>query len=189
MSWDPTHDSRDAFLACMWAQCAPGSVHGPLPYAGLSLDPLLDGCAAVLLAVLDIGLGLAVADDEASSIALADTLRHRTGAHDAPLCDADFVLVGADTEMGVAERARRGTRHTPEAGATIVYCAAEADLAVEMAGPGLVVATRLTIPLRPIELDSLAIANRDAPCGVDAFVVSRHGVLALPRSITIERTM
>ena len=187
MIWDVVHDSREAFLACLWAQCSPGAVQGPLPPAGLSADPWLDGGAAILLALLDPGIGLAVAAQDPEAQVVGEELRRRTGAGITPIEEASFVLVGSGAPLGVAAAARRGSPLAPERGATIVYCAPPTPRTVALRGPGVDGVVTTALPLARHELDALTLANGAPPCGVDAFVlVEPDGVLALPRSVRIQ---
>ena len=182
MRWDAVHDARAAFLACLWALSHPGTSQGPLPAPGLDDDARLDGAAAVLLALLDADLALATVGGRHVA-AVAERVRKATGAGDAPLDVADFVLVDPGTAPGpVAAVARRGTALAPEAGATVVYCAS-GSVAVVLDGPGLVAPTRVLLPLPPGELDALLASRTQPPLGVDALVVGPDGhVVGLPRS-------
>jgi alpha-D-ribose 1-methylphosphonate 5-triphosphate synthase subunit PhnH len=187
-AWDPVPGGREAFLACLWAQCAPGRVHGPLPAAGVSRDPDLDAAAAVLLALLDPGLTLAHAGDPNAG-SVAGEVRSITGAGDAPVTEADFVLVvgGADQLVEpVAASARRGTAADPEHGATIVYCVPQRRTRALVAGPGIDGTAWADIPLDRRELAALTVANSAPPAGVDAFLVVAGSVLALPRSTAVQ---
>lgn len=181
MSWDPIHDSRTTFLACLRAVCRPGSQQGPVPAAGLAEDPVLDTAAAVLLALLDDGLGLAALGARAESV--ASLLRQQTGATAAALDSADFVLVG-DGMAGAATRARTGGAATPELGATLVYCAT-ASTAVELSGPGLQHPVHVPLGISGDELVALRTANAAPPAGVDIFIAGARVVTALPRSTNV----
>lgn len=186
MIWDTVHDSREAFLTCLRAQCAPGSAQGPLPPVGISADPHLDGASAILLSLLDPGLGLCVVGDDPEFLAVGERLRHGTGASVAPIADADFVLVGAGAPVGIAAQARRGSALAPELGATVVYSAPAPTRTVELSGPGIDGTVRVPVPLGEAELVAVAAANADSPRGIDAFVLTAPDqVLALPRSVTI----
>ena len=186
MIWDTVHDSREAFLTCLRAQCAPGFPQGSLPPAGISDDPNLDGASAILLALLDPGLGLCVVGDEPELSSVDARLRHGTGAVAAELADADFVLVGAGAPVGLVEQARRGSALAPERGATVVYCAPAPARDVELSGPGVDGTVRVPVPLAGADLAALAAANADPPRGVAVFILTaRDQVLAIPRSATI----
>lgn len=186
MIWDTVHDSREAFLACLRAQCSPGVAVGPLPPAGVSADPFLDGAAAILLSLLDPGLGLCVVGDGPELDAVGERLRHRTGSSAAPIADADFVLVGAGAPSGLVARARRGSVLAPEQGATVVFCAPATVCRVELDGPGIDGTIRVSVPLDDADLAAIVAANAERLCGVDVFVLTAPDrVLAIPRSVTI----
>ena len=183
-TWDAVHDGREAFRACLRAMCEPGRPVPAPPRAGLASDPLRDAAAAVLLGLLDVGVGLCVVGDAAAR-ELGDELLRRTGAAPAPLCDADFVLVAgaAAGAGGAAAEARRGSALRPEAGATVVYAGGWAPVVAVLEGPGLEAPAPVSLALPPGELELLAAAAAQPPAGVDAFVLSAAGLTALPRSI------
>ena len=180
-AWDPVHDARAAFRAGLEAMCRPGRPVAGLPRAGLAADPLLDHAAALLLALLDPGVGLAVSGDAATRY-VGDALLRETGADPAPVGDADFVLAGAGAQ-GVAGRARHGSALRPHEGATIVYAADHPPVRRRQRGPGFEAPEEVALPLLPGELELLAAAAANPPAGVDAFVVAADGLIALPRSV------
>ncbi|MGV0744817.1 phosphonate C-P lyase system protein PhnH [Mycolicibacterium sp. XJ870] len=184
MSWDPVHDSRTVFLACMRAMCAPGTPV-ELP-ARPALTPVieLDGAAAVLLALLDRGLALgvsggAVAHDVAALVAGS------SGAAQCGVEDADWVLAHGPAADAIS-RARRGSRLTPENGATLVIAAAGAVAPVSLAGPGLPKATTAHVALDTVAVHALIAANAAPPRGVDVLIVDGECLVALPRSASLK---
>ena len=179
--WDAVHDGRAAFRACLRAMCQPGQPVGGLPRAGLAEEPLLDAATAVLLALLDAGVGLAVWGGERARAVGADLAR-LTGAAPAPVCDADFVLIGGG-EGGAAGEARRGSALRPETGATLVYAGDWPPVGTVLQGPGIEHPTVAQLALPPGELSLLAAAASAPPAGLDAFLVSPAGLTALPRSV------
>ncbi|MDY7100806.1 MAG: phosphonate C-P lyase system protein PhnH [Actinomycetota bacterium] len=183
MSWDVVHDSRAVFRACLSAQCRPGDTVGPVPRAGLATDPTLDTVAAVLVSLLDDHLTLAAPFGGAVG-SVAEAIRAVTGAGCASVGDADFVLV-TPGGLAVASRARRGTAHEPELGATLIACHGPGRTNVELSGPGLAEPAHTTLPLAADELWALSVANSSPPAGVDVFLVGPSGVTAIPRSTTI----
>jgi alpha-D-ribose 1-methylphosphonate 5-triphosphate synthase subunit PhnH len=159
-----------------------------VPAAGVARDPDLDAAAAVLLALLDPGLTLAHAGDPRAG-AVAREVRSITRAGEAPVAEADFVLVvgGADELAApVAASARRGTAADPEHGATIVYCVPRQRTRALVAGPGIDGTAWADIPLDRRELAALSTANSAPPAGVDAFLVVAGSILALPRSTAVQ---
>src|SRR5690625_4421279 len=91
--WDPTHDSRETFLAFLQAQCAPGHATGPVPSTGCCSDPTMDIAAAVLLSLLDHTTSLAIEGQPSQAF---DWLYAATGAPAASVSEADFVLSTQD---------------------------------------------------------------------------------------------
>src|ERR1700754_5143047 len=65
MTWDSVHDGRTAFLTCMRAMCSPGPPIELPCVPQICEHAELDSAAAILLALLDRGLSLAVSGDEA----------------------------------------------------------------------------------------------------------------------------
>lgn len=186
MTWDTVHDSREAFLTCVRALCSPGVPQGPLPPLGLSADPHLDGAGAILVSLLDPGLGLCVVGDDPALFSVDKQLRHGTGAFAAPIADADFVLVGLGAPAGTATRARRGSALAPERGATVVFCAPSPPRTVVLSGPGVDGTVRVQVPLEEADLAAIAGVNADSPRGIDTFVLAAPDqVLAIPRSVAI----
>lgn len=187
MAFDPVHDGRPTFLACLRAQCSPGTPQGPIPPAHLSEARELASAAAILLALLDPGLGLAsVGSDDLHDVAAR--VCSITGAHDAVVADADFVLVAAEKQTGVARQARRGTALMPELGATVIYCSASVPrIVVRLTGPGIDGSKSASLGIAADELDARAAANASPPAGIDVLVVDGDSVLALPRSTAVAR--
>lgn len=182
MTWDAVHDSRAVFLHLLAAQCAPGQAVGPLRRPALLADPALDGAAALLMALSDVGTSVAAADEEASSVVAA--VAPHTGAPTAELSDADFVVVVDDVARAVVV-ARRGTATQPETSATVVVVDRGDDLsAVTLSGPG--VRDRV-----PADLPACLVRLRSGPRsgdrrGVDVFIVRGDRVLALPRTTQVQ---
>lgn len=180
--WDPVHDGRTAFRACLDAICRPGTAIPGVPRGRICAEPVLDRAAAVLLALLDPGLTLAVAGGPYARSA-GEQLTRRTGAAPAPIDEADFVLVSGGTG-GAAGAARRGTALHPELGATLVYAGDWPLCEAVLRGPGIEERTRsarVSLPER--ELEALVAAAALPPAGLDAFVVAPAGLIALPRSV------
>jgi alpha-D-ribose 1-methylphosphonate 5-triphosphate synthase subunit PhnH len=183
---DLVHDSREVFLACLWAQCSPGAAQGPVPTPQLTPDPALDTAAAVLLALLDPGIGLATVGTPETEAVAARVLA-MTGAHDSPVEAADFVLVGDQARPDVVRQARVGSAIAPERGATIVYCADPRRRArVTLTGPGIDGSRSGALAVPRGELDARAARDVVPPAGVDLIVAEAGAVVAVPRSTTVE---
>ena len=182
VGWDAVHDGRDAFRACLRAMCRPGRPVGGLPRPGLSEDPLLDAATALLLALLDVGVGFAVRGGGEPARTADAALARLTGAAPAPVFDADFILI-AGGEGGAAGEARRGSALRPEAGATLIYAGSWSPANALLRGPGIETPMPAQLTLPPGELSLLTAAASTPPAGVDAFLVSPAGLTALPRSV------
>lgn len=184
MTWDVVHDSRTTFLACMRALCSPGTPVVLSRVPGLSGHPELDRAAAVLLALLDRGLGLGVSGDDAVH-RVAATACTLTGASAADVGAADWVVVHGPAATAISQ-ARRGTRRAPEDGATLVIATAGEARPLTLSGPGLLEATTCFIPLDAVALHALTAANSTPPTGVDLLIVTPECLIGLPRSVSVQ---
>jgi len=184
VSWDDVHDSRAGFRACLEAFSRPGIAIDGAPRPHLSDDRAEDAAAGVLLSLLDPGLALAAAGGAATS-ELASRLRELTGAVDAPVEEADFVLAGAGRAPDVATRARRGSALAPDRGATLVVVSGMGERCeAELNGPGVAGTFAVEVPLTAADLAALERANAAPPQGVDVIATAADGSLVgLPRSV------
>lgn len=183
MRWDPVHDSRTVFLACMRAMCAPGTPVELPARPGLTPVVELDCAAAVLLALLDRGLALGVSGGPAAHTITA-TVAATCGAAHGDVEASDWVLVHGPAADAIS-RARRGSRLTPESGATLVIAATGALAPTRLSGPGIAGTTTAHIALDTVAVHALAAANAAPPCGVDVFMVDGECLIALPRSVSL----
>lgn len=183
MKWDPVHDGRTVFLACMHAMCSPGTPVEMSAMPRISEQPELDGAAAVLLALLDRGLSLGVMGGDAAR-SLGATIVEQTGAHRGEISDADWTLVHGPSADAIL-RARRGTRLAPERGATVVVAASGEASPVTLTGPGIAGAAKAFVALDDVAIHAFIAANSDPPCGVDLFIVDADCLMSLPRSVAI----
>lgn len=183
MRWDSVHDGRTAFLACMRALCAPGTPI-ELPVGPKVCEhPELDRAAAVLLALLDRGLALGSCGGDAAH-RVAATVRAETGAGAADVDAADWVLVHGPAASAISH-APRGTRRTPQAGATLVIATAEEARPMSLSGPGLLHPATFFVPLDAVAVHALTAANSAQPAGVDVLLVTPECLIGLPRSVSI----
>ena len=183
MTWNPVHDSRDAFLSCMQALCTPGtSVALPVRPSVTSAGEL-DSAAAVLLALLDRGLALAVTGSRAAH-EVGTLVTWHTGATSCDVEHADWVLVDGPPVDAIS-RARRGTPLTPESGATLVITATGGALPVDLTGPGIAGTRTTDLALDTMAVHALSAANAAPPCGIDVLIVDAGQVVALPRSVAL----
>lgn len=186
MSWDPVHDAREAFLVCFRAFCEPGKTITGAPRAWLHEDTTLDVAAAVLLALLDRGIGLCVVGDGVDG-ELGEKLRHKSAAVAMPPELASYILVTDRTTTSVTGSATRGTALKPEGGATIVYAGSWEQVKVSVERPAGYERREVLLGLPPGEIDALAVLNAEPPLGVDALVVNGQSVQGLPRSAIVSR--
>ncbi|BBY85739.1 phosphonate C-P lyase system protein PhnH [Mycolicibacterium tokaiense] len=184
MTWDPVHDSRSTFLACMHALCSPGTPFELPQTPDMTDRPELDRAAAVLLALLDRGLGLAIhGGDAAAQVAAA--ARTATGADSTDLGAADWVLVDGPPAPAIVH-ARRGTPTNPESSATLVIASTGPTRPVRLAGPGLREPVTHRIPLDELAQQALVVANQNPPMGLDIFIVTPDCLIGLPRSVSLQ---
>lgn len=183
MSWDAVHDGRTAFLACMRAMCAPGTPVELPRVPQICERAELDSAAAILLALLDRGLTLAVSGDDAANRAAERVIEH-TGASRKDIADADWVLVHGPAADAIVS-ARRGTRLAPEAGATLVIAAAGEPHQMSITGPGVADRATVFVPLDAVAVRAFTTANAWLPCGVDLLIATANCVIGLPRSVVL----
>ena len=183
MRWDSVHDGRTAFLACMRALCSPGTPVELPVVPQVSEHAELDSAAAILLALLDHGLSLGVSGGDAANRVAAMVVAD-TGAPRGDVADADWILVHGAAADTIA-RARRGTRLSPESGATLVIATVGQPCPMSIVGPGVVGQSTALVPLDAVSVHAFTAANSMPPCGVDVLVVTANCVIGLPRSVTI----
>lgn len=184
MRWDPVHDSRAVFLACMRAMCAPGTPVELPTRPAITPTVELDSAAGVLLALLDRGLTFGVAGSSAAD-GVAATVAAGTGAAIADVESSDWVLVHGPAADAIS-RARRGSRLSPETGATLVIATTGAVAPVGLCGPGIAGTATAHIALDTVAVHALAAANAAPPCGVDVLIVDGECLIALPRSVSLK---
>jgi alpha-D-ribose 1-methylphosphonate 5-triphosphate synthase subunit PhnH len=128
---------------------------------------------------------------------LAQSFAVSTGAMDAKLRHADFVIVAGDCSGGRVAQAKRGTLAYPDQGATVIYQLPSersemltSDLLenVVLTGPGI--RTKVLPPVAGLDVAELALLrdiNSEYPLGVDTFIFWGNAhVMAIPRSTRIE---
>ncbi|PRC42432.1 phosphonate C-P lyase [Mycobacterium sp. ITM-2017-0098] len=184
MMWDPVHDGRTTFLACMKALCSPGMPIALPVMPKVSEHAELDHAAAVLLALLDRGLTLGICgSDEAHRV--AETVLAATEAGTTAIAGADWVLVHGPAATAISQ-AQRGTPRAPEAGATLVIATADEAHPMVLSGPGLARPTTAFVPLDALAVRALVAANSIPPAGVDVLVATPECLIGLPRSVSIQ---
>jgi alpha-D-ribose 1-methylphosphonate 5-triphosphate synthase subunit PhnH len=167
----------------MRALCSPGTPIALPGVPSVSEYPELDRAAAVLLALLDRGLALGICGGDAAH-RVAAIVCTETGAENAVIDVADWVLVHGPAASAISQ-APRGTRRTPETGATLVIATAEDVRPMRLSGPGLLQPTTALVPLDAVAVHALTVANSNQPAGVDVLLVTPECLIGLPRSVTI----
>jgi alpha-D-ribose 1-methylphosphonate 5-triphosphate synthase subunit PhnH len=183
MNWDRVHDGRTTFLACMHAMCSPGTPIELPQVPQVSEYPELDGAAAILLALLDHDLLLGVSGGAAAR-RVAEMAVRETGAVTGDVGCADWVLVHGPAADAIS-RAHRGSRRTPEKGATIVIAAAGEALPLSMVGPGIADRATAFVPLESVAVHAFTATNANPPSGVDLLVVTPECLIGIPRSVSV----
>lgn len=171
------------FGVLMQAMAHPGRV---LPAGDPGDLPLLDGICATLL---DQEVGLAVIGPGDQDV-LVQSLVLLTGCRQAPLAEADFVIVIGGTSQAALDQVRVGSLEYPDQGATLIYPVDGLNtgrgIALELRGPGIRDAQKLRIHgMDQQDLRQLRVVNSRFPLGIDLLVCTADHVAALPRSTTI----
>jgi len=186
--FDHCLDSQTLFRRLLQATARPGTLVDLRPLA-LTVPPgSLRPACALLLAVLDLEVSLHVVGPEAATI--AEYLCFNTGAWNASIENADFILVTAPSAGDIIGRVKRGTLAAPHLGATVIYTPASlvlsadpADPTLALQGPGIAGEARLPVRGMPVEEWDRLESLMDFPLGVDIWLASREGDLAvIPRS-------
>jgi len=187
-TFDPVFDGQALFRQLLEATARPGRV---LRLAAPRLavpPPRLGPACALLLASLDVEVGLHVLGPGAADV--AGYLCLNTGARLAALEEADFVLVTTGESGGRVRRIKRGSLEAPHQGATVVYAPdtleappGPSTVRLSLSGPGIAGSARLAVAgISPTEFAGLQ-ALVDFPMGVDIWLAAADGTLAVvPRS-------
>ena len=186
--FDPVFDGQALFRQVLEATARPGSVlrmvAPPLAVPPARLRP----ACALLLAVLDVEVGLHALGPGA--VDMAGYLCLNTGARLAPLEEADFVLVTTGDSGGRVRRIKRGSLEAPHEGATVLYAPDTLEappgpgtVGLSLSGPGIAGSARLGVAgISSAEFAALQ-ALVDYPMGVDIWLAAADGTLAVvPRS-------
>lgn len=175
-------DAQVCFRAILDAFSAPGRIVR-LP---VSLSPpsgLSAASAAVLLTLADAHVKVAFPEDAAAR----SWLNFHTGAPVTTVAEADFCVCAA-TDRPALSTLRQGTDEAPEAGATLILEVDDLDgPAFRLSGPGLEHEAIIPLPLDASFLSEWQTQTHNAPCGVDIILCAGDRIIALPRSIRIEK--
>ena len=181
----PAHEveSRDVFLALMWALSYPGAEQR-LP--GITQTP--DSLAAAGCALLDLETCFYASDE-----ALEQRLR-ATGARNKPVATASYVFFTqlSDDELPLLEQASVGDFEYPDNSATLIIgCnfATPNATVLSLSGPGIPSERQLHVADLPTEFWHVRERLNKYPLGIDVFLVSRGQVVGLPRTTKVQPCM
>ena len=178
---DSASDSQAAFRAILWAQSHPGAIVTPAP-ALIVPAPLPVAAGALLLTLADADTALWL--DPVFGPARA-WLRFHTGAPEAPLSRADFVL--ADRLPALASLGT-GSDDSPHDGASLILplAALGEGTRCRLSGPGIDGTGDFAATL-PDGFAAFWAANHALfPRGADLFLCAGSRLAALPRSVALE---
>ncbi len=178
---DPVTDAQAAFRAILWAQSHPGAIVAPAPTLAVP-PPLPNAAGALLLTLADADTALWV--DPVFAPARA-WLRFHTGAPEAPLSRAGFVLAAG---LPALDTIGLGSDEAPQDGASLILPVAALGEGTRwrLSGPGLAASTDFAAAL-PEGFAAFWAANHALfPRGVDVFLCAGPRLAALPRSAALE---
>lgn len=185
---DPAHDSQRLFRAVLNAFSHPGQIV-TLPETPTGVGPLSHAATAFVLTIVDRDTALWL-DPAFDVAAVRDFVRFHTGAQIATReADALFAVLAPD-RTPLLDGFAIGTDPYPDRSATLVI---EVPSLTDGApctirGPGIETCAEIAIAGLPNSFASEWIANHALfPCGVDLVFTSGAALLALPRSIVVER--
>lgn len=169
--------TRETFLALMWALSYPGRVY-TLPQTDLNPFEL------VADALLDIETSFYTTDDT-----LTPHLS-RNGARALPPDQAayHFYSVLNESALSAVEQANVGTLLYPDSSATLfINCTLAAGSPLELSGPGIPPGTPQTIHVSGVPTSFWALRQRGIhyPLGWDVYLLDGLQVVGLPRTTAI----
>jgi alpha-D-ribose 1-methylphosphonate 5-triphosphate synthase subunit PhnH len=172
--------AQTCFRAVLRAMSFPGrgvSVGTALP-APPGLSP---AAAAVLLTLADPAVTVHLQDERA-----ADWLIFHTGTRLAAADAADFVVASTRPRLGDLAP---GSDEEPEGGATLILevPALDGGQRARLTGPGIESALVVELPVDREFFAEWQDMSARAPCGVDVLLCAGTQLLALPRSLHLER--
>jgi alpha-D-ribose 1-methylphosphonate 5-triphosphate synthase subunit PhnH len=173
-------EAQSCFRAVLRAMSFPG--RAVTIGAALAAPPgLSPAAAALLLTLADAAVTVHLQDERA-----ADWLVFHTGTRRAPVGEADFVVAVARQRL--ADLAQ-GSDDEPEGGATLILemPALARGQRARLTGPGIECALIVDLPLDTAFFAEWQDMSARAPCGVDVLLCAGTQLLALPRSLHLER--
>ncbi len=185
--------SREAFLALMWALSYPGArfalpntlKHNPTSFASVTESLLL--------------IGIALLDLEATYFASDEGLAHamkRTGAVAKPPNIADYLFYTSlhESDLPTLEQIKIGNDSYPDQSATLILgCALDpidsATTTISLRGPGIAELRSVHLAGVPIGFWEMRQRLNRYPLGIDVVLVSDGWVLGLPRTTQVSVCM
>ncbi|SKA27158.1 alpha-D-ribose 1-methylphosphonate 5-triphosphate synthase subunit PhnH [Enhydrobacter aerosaccus] len=185
---DPAHDSQRLFRAILDAFAHPGRIVA-LPEAPAAVAPMSQAATAFILTLIDRDTPLWLAPSF-DTPAVRDFVRFHTGAA--------LVAFEADALFGLASTERCplfdgfpiGNDAYPDRSATVVVevPSLRGGPSLTLRGPGIDGQAQMAIPGLTDDFVQERAANHALfPCGVDLVFTAGSELLALPRSIVVER--
>lgn len=168
--------SRETFLALMWALSYPGRVH--------HLPDSVDAFTLIAGTLLDLETSFFTPDESLQAV-LANT-----GAHTRQSSDAAYHFYGQVTESTLSDirQASVGTMLYPDTAATLVIgCTLNSGTEFVLSGPGVNGQQAVQIGSVPDAFWELRETACKFPLGWDVFLVDSQQVIGLPRSTRLER--
>lgn len=173
---DVEAQSRETFLALMWALSYPGRVY-QLPESGESF-------ALIAEALLDLETSYFTPDE-----LLQPVLAH-TGAHERSALEASYHFYAQvmDTTLTHIKEASVGTMLYPDTGTTLVIgCRIGGSSELVFSGPGVNGQQAVQVGSLPDAFWEVRDLACKFPLGWDVFLVDGKQVVGLPRSTRLER--
>ncbi|MBI1282690.1 MAG: phosphonate C-P lyase system protein PhnH [Anaerolineaceae bacterium] len=168
--------SRETFLALMWALSYPGRVH-QLPVGA-------NAFALIAETLLDLETSYFSPDESLQSILAS------TGAHARPPAEAAYHFYEqiSDVSLSDIRQASVGTMLYPDTAATLIIASTlNSGREFDLSGPGVNGQQAIQVGGLPDALWQLRDTACKYPLGWDVFLVDGHQVLGLPRSTRLEQ--
>lgn len=168
--------SRETFLALMWALSYPGRVH--------QLPTGADAFALIAETLLDLETSYYTLNESLQSLLVG------TGAHARQVAEAayHFYQQVKDSDMLTIRQASVGTMLYPDTSATLIIgCTLNTGAEFVLTGPGVNGQQAVQIGGIPDAFWDLRETACKYPLGWDIYFVDGHQVVGLPRSTRMER--
>ena len=168
--------SRETFLALMWALSYPGRVH--------HLPDSVHAFTLIAETLLDLETSYFTPDESIQAVLAS------TGAHVRSASDAAYHFYQQITENSLSDirQASVGTMLYPDTAATLIIgCTLNSGIEFVLSGPGVNGQQAIQIGGLPDAYWELRETACKFPLGWDVFLVDGQQVIGLPRSTRMER--